>query len=109
MALLDVIIQFLISLVVSGIIIYLATKLFGEEEGFGTAILAALTGAIIFTLVSFFIGINWLATLISGIAWLIALGNLYNIGWLKSFAIAIVIWIFANIVSWILPNLTQLI
>lgn len=109
MALLEIVIEFLISLLVSGVIIFLATKLLGEEEGFGTAILAGLFGAIIFALVSYFIGIGWVATLIAGIAWLIALGNLYNIGWLKSLVLAIVIWIFSAIVSWVLPNLTQLI
>lgn len=109
MALLEIVIGFLISLLVSGVIIYLATKLLGEDEGFGTAILAALVGAVIFALVSYLVGIDWIATLISGIAWLIALSNLYQIGWLKSLVIAIVIWIFAAIVSWVLPNLRQLI
>jgi len=100
-----VLLGFLISLVISAIIIYLAAKLFGEEEGFGTAIMAALSGAIIFSLVSYFIGIGWIAALIGGIGWLIALGSLYNIGWLKSFFIAIVIWVFANIVSLVLPTI----
>ncbi|MBN1274774.1 hypothetical protein JXA12_00570 [Candidatus Woesearchaeota archaeon] len=108
MAFLGVLIGFLISLAVSGVIIYLATKLFGEEEGFGTAMLAALVGAIIFALASYFIGIGWLAAIIGGIAWLVALGSLYNVGWLKSLGIAIVIWVFATIVSWVLPNITQL-
>ena len=105
MAFFGVLIGFLISLVLSGVIIYIATKLFGEKEGFGTAILAALIGAIIFALVSYFIGIGWIAVLISGIAWLIALGSLYKIGWLKSLGIAIVIWVFTTIVSWLLSNL----
>jgi hypothetical protein len=109
MVFLGVLIGFMISLVVSGVIIYLAAKLFGEKEGFGTAILAAFIGAIIFALVSYLIGIGWIAALIGGIAWLIALSSLYNIGWLKSLGIAIVIWVFAIIVSWVLPNLTQLI
>lgn len=95
---------FLISLVVSAIIIYLATKLFGEEEGFGTAILTALCGALIFALAAYFLGIGWLAALIGGLAWLIALGSIYEIGWLKSLVIAIVIWIFATIVSLLLPT-----
>ena len=67
--------------------------------------MAALSGAIIFSLVSYFIGIGWIAALIGGIGWLIALGSLYNIGWLKSFFIAIVIWVFANIVSLVLPTI----
>jgi len=108
MTLLELLMGFLISLVVSGLIIYLATKLFGEKEGFGTALLAAFIGAIIFALGTAFLGIGWLAVLISGIAWLIALGILYKIGWLKSLGVAIVIWVFTIIISWLLPNLIQL-
>lgn len=103
MALFGVLIGFLISLVISAIVIFLAAKLLGEKEGFGTAILAALIGAIIFSITYYFIG-GWLAALISGVAWLIALGSLYNMGWLKSFVVAVVIWIFATIVSWGLPT-----
>jgi hypothetical protein len=105
MAFLGVLLGFLISLVISAVIIYIAAKLFGEKEGFGTAILAALVGAIIFAVVSYFIGIGWVAALIGGIAWLIALGSIYKIGWLKSFIIAVVIWIFATIVSLVLPTI----
>ena len=105
MAFLGVLLGFLISLVISAIIIYITARLLGEEEGFGTAILAALAGAIIFTLVFYFIGIGWVASLIGGIAWLIALGSLYSIGWLKAFVIAVVIWIFAAIVSLVLPTI----
>ncbi len=106
MAFLEALIGFLISLVISGIIIYLATKLFGEKEGFGTAIMAALIGAIIFATVSYFLGVGWIASVIGGIAWLIALGTLYSMGWLKALVVAIVVWIFASIVSWVLPTIT---
>lgn len=105
MALLGVLIGFLISLIISAIIVYVATKLFGEKEGFGTAILTAFIGAIIFAVVSYFIGAGWIAALIGGIAWLIALGMLYKIGWIKSFVVAVVIWIFATIVSLVLPTI----
>jgi len=60
-------------------------------------------GAIIFAIVSYFIGIGWVAALVGGIAWLIALGSMYGIGWLKSFIIAVVIWIFAVIVNIVFP------
>src|SRR3989339_1651867 len=98
MALTGMLLGFLISLVISGVIIFVATKLFGEEEGFGTAIWAALSGAVIFAIVSYFIGTGLIATIIGGIAWLIALGSLYNIGWIKSFVVAVVIWFFTNVV-----------
>jgi hypothetical protein len=105
MAFVGVLIGFLISLVISSIIIYVAARLLGEKEGFGTALLAAFIGAIIFALVAFFIGMGWVASLIGGLAWLIALGTLYKMGWLKSFVVAVVIWIFAAIVSYVLPTI----
>ncbi len=105
MAFMEVLLGFLISLVISAVIIYVATKLFGEKEGFGTAIQAALVGAILFAIVSYFLGVGWVAALVGGIAWLVALGSLYDIGWIKSLVIAVVIWVFANIVSLVLPTL----
>jgi len=101
------IIVFLISLVISSIIIYLVTKLFGEKEGFGTALLTAFIGAIIYAATYYFLQpeLGWLASLIGGIAWLIALGFLYSIGWLKALGIALIVWIIAALVSFFLPTM----
>jgi len=71
-------------------------KITWREGGIRTAILAALIGALIFALVSYLIGIGWVAALAGGLAWLIALRSLYNISLLKSFVIAVVIWIFCD-------------
>jgi hypothetical protein len=100
------VIVFLISLVVSAIIIYVVTKIFGEKEGFGTALLAAFIGAIIYAATYYFLRpeLGWLASLIGGIAWLIALDVMYSIGWLKALVIAVIVWIIAAIVSFVLPT-----
>lgn len=105
MELIMIVISFIISLMVSSIIIYFATKLFAETEGFGTAILAAFIGAIIYALISIILGTGFIASIIGGLAWLFALGSLYKMGWIKSFFVAIIIWIFTAIISWILPTL----
>ena len=104
---LAVIIVFLISLVISAIIIYVVTKLFGEKEGFGTALLTAFIGTIIYAAAYYFLSpeLGWLASLIGGIAWLIALGILYSVGWLKALGIALIVWIIAAIVSFFLPTM----
>jgi len=101
------VIVFLVSLVISAIIIYVVTKIFGEKEGFGTALLTAFIGAIIYAAAYYFLRpeLGWLASLIGGIAWLIALGALYGIGWLKALVIAIIVWIIAAIVSIFLPTI----
>jgi len=98
-----VLIGFLISLVISAIIIYAVAALFGENEGAGTALAAALIGAIIYGLAYFLLGNGLLAAVLGGIGWVIALGSLYDIGWLKAGVIAVIVWLVATVVSWFLP------
>lgn len=98
------ILAFIAALVISAIVIFVASKLLGEKEGFGTAIAAAFVGAIIYAVVRFFMpGI--LGSLLALVGWLLALKALYHIGWLKALLMAIIIWIFATIVSFFLPTL----
>jgi hypothetical protein len=102
------IILFFVSLIISAIIIYVVTKILGEKEGFGSALLAAFIGAIIYAGVYYFLkpDLGWLASVIGGIAWLLALRALYSIGWLKALIIAIIVWILAAVVSFVLPTVT---
>src|ERR1041385_2422524 len=95
---------FVVGLIVSTIIIYIVTKLFGEKEGFGRAFLTAIIGAIVYSVSYFLLGTGWLAAIIGGIVWLIALRALYNMGWLKSFGVAVIVWIAAVIVGLLLPT-----
>jgi len=101
----DGLLVFVVALIISTVIIYLITKLFGEKEGILTALFAALIGTVIYTIVYYLLGPGWIAAIIAGIAWLLALRFLYKIGWLKSLIIAIVIWIVATVVGWFLPTL----
>ena len=105
---LSTIILFFVSLIISAIIIYVVTKMLGEKEGFGSALLAAFIGAIIYAGVYYFLkpDIGWLASVIGGIAWLLALRALYSIGWLKALIIAIIVWILAAVVNFVLPTVT---
>ena len=97
---------FVIGLAVSTLIIYIVTKLFGEKEGIGRAFLTAIVGTIVYSIVYFLLGNGWLAAIVGGIVWLVALRALYKMGWLKSLAVAIIIWIIATIVGLLLPTLT---
>lgn len=98
--------MFIVGLIISTIIIYLIAKLFGEKEGIGTALLAALTGTIIYTIAYSLMGKGWIAAIIAGIVWLLALKFFYKIGWFKSLVIAVAVWILTTIVGWFLPTLT---
>jgi hypothetical protein len=99
-------ILFVIALIVSTVVIYLVTKMFGEKEDINTALIAAVVGTVLYGIVYFLIGHGLIAAIIGGIAWLIALRMLYKIGWLKSLVIAVIIWIVTAIVGWLLPTLT---
>ncbi len=97
------ILTLIIGIIVSTIIIYIVTKLLGEKEGIKT---------------DFFRCSNWLGSIwsnphvykwfisavIGGIVWFFALKWLYNMGWLKTIVVAVILWIVASIVGVILPT-----
>jgi hypothetical protein len=97
-------IVFIIGIIVSTIIIYIVTKLFGQREGIITALKAAIIGTIVFTIVYAILGQNAIAGIIGGIAWLLALRWLYHMGWLKTIIVAIVVWIAAIIIGAVIPT-----
>ena len=99
---LSTVLAFLVALIVSTIIIYVVTTLFGEKKSIGTAVIAAITGAIIYAVVYFLLGSGLIAAGLAGIVWLIALGSLYKIGWLRALVTAIVIWVITEIVGFFL-------
>jgi hypothetical protein len=97
--------SFVVALIISTVIIYAITRIFGEKEGLLTAFLAAIVGSVIYAIVSYFLGNGLVTAFIAGIFWLLALQLLYKIGWLKSLIIAVVIWIVASIVGLFLPTI----
>ncbi len=96
--------SFLVSLVVSGIIIYLVTMVLGRSRGIGTAIMTAFTGSVIYALAPI-VPIDFLSSIVAGIAWLFAIRHFYGMGWFRAFITAVVIWFVAGIVSRFLPTL----
>lgn len=98
------VIIFVIGLAVSTFIIYIVTRLFGEKEGVGRAFVTAIIGTIVYSIIYFIFGNGWLAAIFGGIVWLIALRALYDIGWLKAFGIAVIVWVAATILGFLLPT-----
>ncbi len=94
--------SFVAGLIVSGLIIYVVTSIFSKKRGLMTAVFTALVGSIIYTLAGTFSG--FFATLLGGLAWLLALKHFYNMGWFRCFIVALVIWIVAGVVDSILPT-----
>ncbi len=96
---------FIVGLVISTIIIYVTTKLlFGQHGGVGRAFVTALIGTLIYFVAYYIFGKGVISSLIGGIIWLIALKVLYNIGWSKAFMIAVVVWISATLIGFLLPT-----
>lgn len=95
---------FIVGFVISTIIIYITTKLFGQKEGIGRAFVTALIGTLVYFVAYYIFGKGIISALIGGIIWLIALKMLYNIGWFKAFMIAVVVWIAATIIGFLLPT-----
>jgi hypothetical protein len=95
---------FIIGLAVSTIIIYVAAKIFGQKEGIGRAFAAAIVGAIVYSVAYYLLGTGWTAAIIGGIVWLIALRALYDIGWLRALGIAVMVWIAATVIGFLLPT-----
>jgi len=95
---------FVIGLVISTVIIYVVTKLFGEKEGIKPAFAAAFIGSAVYSVVYFIFGHGFLAAVIGGIVWLLALKALYSFGWIKAFITALIIWIISGLVGLIIPT-----
>jgi hypothetical protein len=95
---------FIIGVIISTIVIYFVTKLFGEREGIKTAVIAAVIGTVIFAVGHILIGSGIIAAAIAGIVWVFVLKWLYNMGWLKSIAVAVVVWIISTIIGAVLPT-----
>lgn len=97
-------VSFVIGVIISGIIIYFVTKLSGEKEGIKTAIITAIIGAIVYSIAYFLLGNGFWAAVAGGFVWLLALKVLYDMGWLKAFIIALIVWIAAAITGILLPT-----
>jgi hypothetical protein len=97
-------VSFVIGVIISSIIIYFVTKLFGEKEGIKTAVITAVIGAIVYSIAYFLLGNGFWAAIAGGVVWLLTLKALYSMGWLKAFVIALIVWIAAAITGILLPT-----
>jgi len=97
---------FVVGLMISTIIIYIVTKVFGQKEGIGKAFLAAIVGTVVYSVAYFLLGTGWIAAIIGGFVWLLSLRWLYDMGWMRSLGVAVIVWIAATIVGFLLPTVT---
>ena len=97
---LELVLSFLVSWIVSGVIIYVVLRIYpGRQrmETFWGALLAALVGEVIYTFF-YWIGVP-LASLLALVVWLYAIRKMFGVGWIGAAVIAFLIYVFSAIVS----------
>jgi len=100
------ILTFAVALIISMVIIYYIARFFGAKDSLATALIAALIGTAVYTLFYYVLGQSFGASIIAGIVWLLALQQLYRIGWFRALVVAFFIWIITAVAGWFLPSLT---
>ncbi|MFB6299521.1 MAG: hypothetical protein ABEH65_04600 [Halobacteriales archaeon] len=97
------VVTFLVSLLVGGLGIYLGGRIVADVDDYGHAIFTALIGAIVWTLVSIFVGwIPLLGPLLTLIAWIGVINWRYPGGWIDAGIIAFVAWLAVVVLLFVL-------
>lgn len=106
MALLDSIVVFLVSLLIGALGIYVGARVVSNVDDYGYAIVTALIGAVVWGVVSLFVGwIPLLGPLLTLIAYVAVVNYRYPGGWVDAILIALVAWVAALIVLYVLALL----
>lgn len=99
MALVDSLVVFLVSLLIGALGIHVGARIVTGENDFEHAVVTALVGAIIWSVVSWlFGGIPGLGPVLVFLAYIWVIKRRYRGGWLSAAAIALVAWLAAVLV-----------
>ncbi|SIS01828.1 hypothetical protein [Natronorubrum thiooxidans] len=99
----DNLIVFVVSLLIGAVGIYTGAKVIVDAENYTYAIVTALLGAIVWSIVGFFLGwIPLLGPLLVFIAYLAVINARYPGGWVDAAAITIVAWLGVLVVLYVL-------
>ncbi len=106
MALIDSLLVFTVSLIIGSLGIYTGARLVTGEEDFSNAVVAALIGAVVWGVVSFFVGgVAVLGPWLALISWAWVINMRYEGGWLNAIFISLFSWLAAAailaILSWL--------
>ncbi|SIR66273.1 hypothetical protein SAMN05421858_3206 [Haladaptatus litoreus] len=104
MGIVDTIIIFAVSLLVGGFGIYVGARVATDRSGsFSRALITALIGAIVWGIISFFVGwIPILGALLALVVWVGVINWRYPGGWGTAAIIGLVAWFAAAIVLYVL-------
>ncbi|MFC6836006.1 hypothetical protein [Halomarina ordinaria] len=97
------VLAFLVSLLVGALSIHIGARLIIDRDvGFGRAVFTALVGAVVWALVSFFVGwIPLLGPLLAVVAWIGVINWRYPGGWGTAAAVGVIAVIAAAVVIWL--------
>ena len=106
MAVLDSVVIFLVSLILGTVGIYAGVRLVADRDvGYVNAAITALIGALVWGLVSFFVGwIPLLGPLLMLVIWIGVINWRYPGGWVAAAGIGLVAWIVVFIVAYVLAT-----
>ena len=103
MGLVESLIVFVISFLVGALGIYVGARVITDREDYSYAFVTALIGAIIWSIVAFFVGwIPLLGPVLALLAYAAVINWRYPGGWVNAAAISIVAWIAALVVIYAL-------
>ena len=98
------IIQFLIVLLVSTVVIYVATLFLRQKRSVKLALFSAIIGSIVYVIAYIRSEDPLISAILGGIAWLLALRIIYRMGWPTALVVALIIWIIIYIIDGLLPT-----
>lgn len=103
MAILDTLIVFIVSLLIGAVGIYLGARIVTGTDDYSYALITALIGAVIWALVSFFLGwIPLLGPLAVLIAYVGVINYRYPGGWINAIVISLIAWVASILVVFLL-------
>lgn len=106
MAIVDSVIVFVVSLLVGALGIYVGARFVTDIDDYWYAIVTAFIGAVVWAVVAFFFGwIPFLGPLLAFVAYVAVLNYRYPGGWVNAVAIAIIAWIAALVVLYVIAAL----
>jgi hypothetical protein len=91
----DRLVVFAVSLLVGGVAIHAAATQVGAAGEYGDAVLTALLGAIVWSLVD---GVPFVGGLLALVAWVAVLKWRYPVGWLRASLVGVGAWAVATVV-----------
>jgi hypothetical protein len=101
----DNIVVFVVSVLIGGVGIYVGGRLLAGVDDYGHAIVTALIGAVVWTVVGGFLGdVPLLGPLLTLLSYLAVIKWRYRAGWLRAGAIAAVAWVAALVVLYLLAR-----